>query len=534
MMHGVISAPEPEAVDTGAEILRLGGNAIDAAVACALVQGVVDPPMSGIGGWGTMQVFLPRRNVHTCIDFYATAPASARPDMWLDGLRGETRDGWGFIVEGQRNEVGYEAIATPGTLKGLYEAHSRFGRMPWAEVVAPAIAFARDGFMVRPHLHSFLIAESVQGRAAPRDKMRYSATGRRLFYRGDGSAKPIGTTICNRDLATTLSLIARHGADVFYEGEIARAIDHDMRANGGLLTLDDLRKYRTRSSPPVLGRYRGRTIASNPPPGGGLVLIEMLQILDHFDLASYGHNSADYISNVSEVMKCAARDKDLYIGDPEFVDVPIARFVDRTRAAEIAERIRAGERFAVPRLDSAGVGHTTHVSVLDGEDNAVAMTHSLGMVSGVITEGLGFFYNGAMGVFDPRPGRPGSIAPGKRRYTSACPTIVIEDGRPTIVIGAPGAAHIANGVLQGIVNAIDFQMPLQEATSAARFSATSDAIDVCNRIPRHVTRLLEECGHRVVRSPFSYDFAEVHAVGRTGERWTGGADPAADGMVLMV
>lgn len=533
-MRGIISAPEPEAVDAGAEILSAGGNAVDAAIACALVQGVVDPPMSGIGGWGTLQAYLPARGVHTCIDFYATAPAASTPDMWLGSLKGETRDGWGFIVEGHRNEIGYEAIATPGSMKGFHEAQTLYGRLPWREVVQPAISYAKNAFPVRPHFHSFLTGESTQGRAAPRDKMRYSETSRRLYYREDGSAKPIGTLIQNAELADTLTQVAEQGADAFYQGEIAHAIDRDMKSNGGLLTLSDLQNYRTRKSSPIIGHYRGRKIASNPAPGGGLVLIEMLQVLEHFDLASNGHNSPDYIRIVAEAMKRGARDKDQYIGDPEYIDVPVSQFLDRGYAAKIANEIAAGEHFAVPRLSGADTGHTTHVSVLDEEDNAVTMTHSLGMVSGVITPGLGFFYNGAMGVFDPRPGRAGSIAPGKRRYTSACPTIVIEDDRPTIVIGAPGAAHIANGVLQGIINAIDFKMSLQEAVSAPRFSATSNAIDVCNRIPRRITEVLRKNGYEVVRSPLSYDFSEVHAVGRLGEVWSGGADPGADGMVLAV
>lgn len=534
-MHGIVSAAEPEAVDAGTEILLAGGNAIDAAVACALVQGVVDPPMSGIAGWGTMQVLSADHDRHTCIDFYATAPAAARADMWAADLLGEARDGWGFLVKGQRNEIGYEAIATPGTLKGLYEAHQQFGRISWSAVVAQAIAFARDGYPIRPHLHRFLIGEATQGRVAPKDKMSFSETGRALFFRDDGSARPIGTMVRNPDLANTLELISRKGASVFYEGELADAMADDFAAHGGLVTREDLKSYRTRWRAPVEATYRNRTYTTNNPPGGGLVLIEILNILENFDLSRHAHNSADYIRIFAEAMKCATRDKDRYMGDPEFVDVPVGLFADRNRAREIAGRIEAGERYAVTRLGAKESENTTHVCVLDADGNAVSMTHSLGMVSGVISKGLGFLYNGAMGVFDPRPGQPGSIAPGKSRFTAACPVIVFEGKQPRIVMGAPGGAHIAVAVAQGMVNALDFGMSLHEAVAAPRFSATSDIIDVSNRIPRRTVKELESQGYKVVRSPISYAFAELHAVGRDANgRWSGGADPFADGMALAV
>jgi gamma-glutamyltranspeptidase/glutathione hydrolase len=534
-MHGIVSAPEPEAVDAGTEILRAGGNAVDAAVACAFVQGVVDPPMSSIAGWGTMQVYAPDHNQHQCIDFYGTAPAAARPDMWADDLLGEARDGWGFLVKGQRNELGYEAIATPGTLKGLSEAHERFGTLPWKEVVAPAIDLARSGYPIRPHLHRFLVGEATQGRVAPKAKMSFSETGRRLWYRDDGNSRPVGAIVKNPDLANTLEQIARYGAGIFYEGDIAKMMAEDIRTQGGLITREDLRNYRTQWQAPVKSTYRGLKLTTNNPPGGGLVLIELLKILENFDLASLGHNTVDYVQIVAEAMKCATRDKDRFMGDPDFVQVPVGHFQDDAYAADVAERIKKGERFSVTRLNPKESLHTTHLSVLDENGMAVSTTHSLGMVSGAITKGLGFLYNGAMGIFDPRPGQPGSIAPGKRRFTAACPTIVFEDDRPRIVIGAPGGAHIAVSVAQALVNIMDFKMTLQEAVSAPRFSATSDMIDVSNRIPRFVTRQLESKGYTIARSAISYAFAEVHAVGRDDKgNWVGGADPFADGMALAV
>lgn len=243
-------------------------------------------------------------------------------------------------------------------------------------------------------------------------------------------------------------------------------------------------------------------------------------------------NTPEYIRVVSEAMKRATIDKDRHVGDPAFVDVPVARLTDKAYASGLADEIRRGVTARVPRLGAAESPNTTHVSVVDGEGNAVSMTHSLGMPSGVITDGLGFTYNGCMGVFDPRPGHAGSIAPGKSRFSAMCPTIVFRGDRPAIVLGAPGGAHIAIAVLQVLLNAIDFGMPIAEAVAAPRFSAVSDVIDVSNRIPRAVTRELESMGYTVARSHLSYAFAAPHAVAIEDGRLHGGADPGRDGMAL--
>ncbi len=302
---------------------------------------------------------------------------------------------------------------------------------------------------------------------------------------------------------------------------------------------------RPEDTEPLWGEYRGHRIASNPPPGGGIMVIAMLQMLEHFDLAALGHNSPDYIRVVSEVMKRATVDKDRSVGDPKFVDVPFERLLSRDYAAEQAAAIQRGEVAQVPRLraetespdiESPAIESrdTTQVSVADEHGNLVSMTHSLGMPSGAITEGLGFMYNGCMAVFDPRPGNTGSIAPGKARFTSMAPTIVFEGESPRLVLGAPGGTFIAMGILQTILNAIDFGMTPAEAVAAPRFCTTSEVIDVVNRIPRYVTAELEAQGYRVRRSYRGYHFAGVHAIGIVDGRWHGGADPGRDGMALEV
>jgi gamma-glutamyltranspeptidase/glutathione hydrolase len=335
-------------------------------------------------------------------------------------------------------------------------------------------------------------------------------------------------------MARTLRRIADKGADVFYSGEIAEEIAADMARHGGLITYDDLRRYETTRTAPLWGAYRGLRVATNRPPGGGVMLLEMLNVLEHFDLAALGHNTPAYIGVVAEAMKRATIDKDAHVGDPAFVEVPVDRLIGKGYAAGLADEIRRGVRARVPRLGGAESPNTTHVCVVDAEGNAVSMTHSLGMPSGVITEGLGFMYNGCMGVFDPRPGRAGSIAPGKSRFSAMCPSVLFRGETPEIVIGAPGGAHIAIGVLQVLLNAIDFGMPITDAVAAPRFSATSDVVDVSNRIPAFVTREVEAMGYPVARSHLSYAFASPHAIAREGGRWRGGADPGRDGMALQV
>jgi gamma-glutamyltranspeptidase/glutathione hydrolase len=308
----------------------------------------------------------------------------------------------------------------------------------------------------------------------------------------------------------------------------------DMAANGGLLSKEDLAQYRTTRTDPLWCDYRGFGIASNQPPGGGIMLLEMLNILEQFELRAIGHNTAEYIRIVSEAMKAATADKETFVGDPAFVDVPVDRLISKVHAIEYAERIKRGEKISVERFNMSESPDTTHVAVVDAEGNCVTMTHSLGMPSGVITDGLGFMYNGCMGVFDPRPDRAGSIAPGKSRFSSLCPTIVFKDDNPQVVIGAPGGTQIAMGVLQSLLNLLDFDMPIVESISAPRFSATSNLIDVTNRIPEYEVEPLRGQGYRVVRSPNTFDIGRVHGITLGINGLQGGADPGSDGVALAV
>jgi gamma-glutamyltranspeptidase/glutathione hydrolase len=540
MTHGMISAAQPEAVEAGLDCLEAGGNAVDAAIACALVQTVVDPQMCGIAGFGTCHIYRPARAgraaVHTTLDFHGRSPLATRPDQWAHLIEREAEDGWGFILEGRVNERGYGAITTPRTLAAFETALKRFGTRRLADLLPSAIAYAEEGFQVRPHMSAFWNAPAMAGRDANSLTMTAYPATRKIYCHGDGRLLGVGDILRNPGMGRTLARIAKHGPDDFYKGEIAREIVADMKANGGLIGLDDLATCAPEENAPLWGTYRGNRIASNNPPGGGIMLIEMLNILEQFDLKALGHNSPEYIRVVAEAMKIATADKDAKVGDPRFVDVPVAELTSKDYAATAAERIKSGRKAHVPRFNAGGAEskHTTQVCVVDEHGTCVTMTHTLGQPSGVVTPGLGFMYNGAMAVFDPRLGRAGSLAPGKARFSALSPTIVFKDEKPVLVLGAPGATYITMGNLQVMLNVLDFGMTAQEAVSAPRFAATSDTIEVSNRILRSAERELQAKGYPTRRYPLSYHFAWVHAIRIVDGRLDGGADPATDGMATAV
>jgi gamma-glutamyltranspeptidase / glutathione hydrolase len=536
MSRGMITAPQPEAVEAGALCLQRGGNAIDAAITCALVETVVDPQMCGVAGFGTMQVFMPKRNMHGFIDFHTTAPAAATADMWADKIEAEARDGFGFFLKDRANEVGHQSIMTPGSLKAFYEAIAEYGTMDWRDIVAPAIAEADQGVVIRPTMHQYWTKFHDYGRVATVDKLGHTPSGKRIYFDDDGNVKRPGDLLENPDMASALRRIAEGGAETFYTGEMAEQMAEDIGANGGLLSHEDLASYETVRSDPLWGTYRGYRLSTGCPPGGGIMILEMLNILENFDLQAMSHNSPEYIRTVAEAMKIATSDKDRFVGDPAFVDVPIDRLTSKDYAATHADAIGRGEKAHVKRFDPTEEPRdTTHISVIDGDGNAVTMTHSLGSPSGVITDGLGFMYNGCMAVFDPRPGMPGSVTPGKRRFTSMAPTMVFRGDEPYIVIGAPGGTFIAMGILQSLLNVFDFGMTISEAVAAPRFTCNSDTIDFSNRIPRFIQQSLGQMGYPTARSHMSYTYAGVHGILIDDQgKWHGGADPGRDGMALEV
>ncbi|MBM3521996.1 MAG: gamma-glutamyltransferase, partial [Alphaproteobacteria bacterium] len=476
------------------------------------------------------------KKLHTSYDFMSTAPAAVTPTMWESLLEGETRDGFGFILKGRVNDIGHQSVAVPGNLKGYHLLHATHGRLPWAEVVAPAIRLAREGYTVTPYVRQYWTTPERMGRVEIIDRIAYPKHARDLYFGADGVPHQIGTRVRNLDYAETLAGIAEEGEHGFYHGRLADRIDADFRANAGYMTKADLQAYRVLERAPGFGTYRGLRVAVTPPPSSGWMLVKMLGILERFDLQALGHNSTAYIKLLAEVMKRAQIDKEQLIGDPDFLPVPTAPFFDPAAHDADAAAIRRGERAEVPRLapkphESA---ETTHISVMDVEGNIVSMTHTLGMQSGVITPGLGFMYNAAMAMFDPRPGRAMSLAPGKKRVSSMAPTILFDGDKPVLVTGAPGGSNIPMGILQTILNVVDFGMSIVEAVEAPRVSAMGNVIDVSHRIPGYQCDELHADGYTVARSAKSHLVARPHSIRIEGSRITGSADPAAGGMALTV
>lgn len=535
MRNAVIVAPQPEAVEVGAKVLERGGNAIDAAVACAFAQTVVDPLMCGLGGFGSMQVFMPGAGRHDIVEFYCSAPDAVSPAMWTDEFTRQTPDGFAYLLSNGANEIGYQAICTPGALKGFEHALTNYGTMDLATVMSDAIDYAQNGFMVRSDVYNFWTQESEFGERTVFEKLQFSKTGREIYFDGEGNLKKPGDIVQNADYARTLRRIAdTNSSDIFYFGEIGQEIADDMKANGGLITVDDLKSLRVSRVDPIWGSYRDTKISTSPPPGSGISMLQLLHIMENFEVSSFKHSNLEHLRVLIEAMKRMTIDKDRHMGDPNCVAVPIEKLLSKSYAAELAQEIKRGERATVTRAESPHSRETTHVTVVDAAGNIVSMTHSLGMPSGVITEGLGFMYNGTMSRFDPRPDRPGSLAPGKRRASSAAPSIVFRDSEPWVAIGAPGGSYIAPAVGQCIMNVVDFDMSVSDAVSAPRTVAVSDAVQVCNRIRRSVTRQLADEGYEIRRHWKSFAFAGVHGVRIDDGRATGGADPGLDGMALSI
>ena len=359
----MIVAAQPEAAEAGARVLIAGGNAVDAAVTAALVQGVVDPQMCGIAGFGNCQLLLPDHDIHTCIDFHGKTPLAASPKMWEDLIISETRDGFGFVLKDNVNDLGYQSVTTPGSLKAYYEALENFGTWDWSDVVAPAIKHAEQGFVVRPHVAFWWNYGANYGRVGVDERLRYSKTGAESYFDSSGNLKKIGDKVKISGMAETLKKIAKYGPDIFYKGEIAEKISEDMKKNGGLLSYEDLSTYSTKWTDPLVGKYRDFGISTNHPPGGGIMLLEMLNILENFNLSKLGHNSKEYIRVVCEAMKQATVDKESFVGDPDFVNVPIRRLLSKKHARQCSKHILSGQKINIDRMRQFEPKDTTHVSV---------------------------------------------------------------------------------------------------------------------------------------------------------------------------
>lgn len=484
---GAIAALEPVAVEEGAKVLADGGNAFDAAVTCAFVHSVVCPQMAGIGGYLVLTMLRPSDPHPVSLDAPATAGSRVTPTMWQDvPLMAKTREQWGYALEGKPNVIGYQSICTPGAVKGLAAILERWGTIPWERAIAPAVRISKEGFVVERHMAmSWKERGHSPGDTVLLDYVRSNAEARRIYLKADSTPFDSGDTIRNPDMALTLTRLAAAGAEDFYHGELARTMSQDLEAHGAFVTAQDLSQYRLREPAPVTGTYRNHRIATSNAPHGGPTLLALLNILEQYDLKALGHNSPEYVYRVAMAMKAAFADRNQYLADPDFVDVPTDWMTSKQRANEWRQLIDANQEISVQHT-SLPSRHTSHISVMDREGNCVALTHSLGASSGVITPGLGFMYNNSMINFDPKPGRPNSIQAGKGRLTGMAPTIVSDGTKPIAILGASGGNFIVTSLAQVIVNLVDFGMSLAEALTAPRFECQTGTIFAQSRIPEYV------------------------------------------------
>ena len=497
--NGIVSSASRLASEAGLEALKQGGNAVDAAVATAFALAVTWPSAGNIGGGGFL-VYHGANGHATTFDFREKAAIAATESMYL-GADGR--------VVNNSNHIGMLAVGVPGTVAGLYKAHQELGSLPWEDLVGPALEMAREGIPLTYSLQT--------GFARSASRFRQYPSSAKKFFKSDGSFYELGESWKQPDLAHTLELIQRNGKDGFYRGENAKRLADFMAANGGLITEEDLEQYEAIEREPIRGSYRGFDIISMPPPSsGGVALVEMLNILEDYDLSRMGHNSADYLHVLTETMRRAYADRAEHLGDPDFNDdMPLSRLLDKEYAAELRSSIdmeRKSESQPSQFAQAYESEETTHFSVVDKDGNMVSLTYTLefGYGSAIVVEGGGYLLNNELGDFNAIPGltdergnigtAPNLVAPQKRPLSSMTPTIVAQNGEPVFATGSPGGKTIINTTMQTILNIIDHGFNIAEAIEAGRIHHQwlPDVTRVeSDSISTDTIRLYEAKGHRV-------------------------------------
>lgn len=521
--NGIVATSKYEASKVGIDIIKNGGNAIDAAVASGFALSVTEPQSSGLGGGGFMTIRIADTGETVFLDFREIAPLKATPEMWVVG---EDKK-----VVNDEKMTGGKAIGVPGEVAGFIYALEKYGTMSLEEVMQPAIDLAENGYEVTPTLSSAI-------KNAVDRFIKFPEAGK--VYLKDGFPYEIGDTFKNPDLAKTMKKIAKEGKDAFYKGEVAEAIVKSVQEANGVLTLEDLANYEIEVREPVSGTYRGYEIISSPPPSsGGAHVVQILNMMENYDISSLELNSAEHLHLLSEIFKISFADRSKYMGDTAFVDVPLKGIASKEYAKELIKQIdleksktfEAGDPWMYEHQD------TTHYSIADKQGNLVSITKTINgnFGSGVLAGGTGVILNNEMGDFDLGAGKANSVAPGKKPLSSMSPTIVLKDGKPFMVVGSPGATKIITTVVQIISNVIDRNMDIQDAINVPRiYDNTANEIGYETRIPQEVIDKLVGMGHKVAAGEeWSKMFGSVHAV-KFEEDGTlrGGADPRKDGKAL--
>lgn len=487
--QGMVTSNHPLASLAGNEILVLGGNAVDAAIATMFALSAVEPMMTSIFGAGFINMRLADGRCIT-IDNYATVPGRATPGMF-EPIPGSLDND----VAGELNSTGYLAVATGGTLLGWATAVERYGCLDLATVIAPAVRFARGGFRVSPYPAQLIHDQRL-------NLARFPASAE-VFLPGGSPPRP-GDRIVRTDYANTLEEIGRQGPDYLYHGPLGEAIAADMAANGGILKMADIESYEVVERPPVRGEYRGyELVAMAPPSSGGTHIIQILNILEGYDMAALGFGSPDGVHLLAEAMKIAFADRFRYMADPTTTAVPVEWLVSKSYAAERRAQIdmQCAQQFQAAVAPEGEGASTTHCCAMDADGNVVTTTQTLngGFGSKVTVPGTGMLLNNCMHLMDPTPGRTNSIAPHKRILSSMSPTIVLKDGQPFMALGTPGGVRIFGSVMQAIVNVIDHGMSFQQAVEAPRMWDRGPVLEIEEGFPDAgaLQAALERRGHAV-------------------------------------
>lgn len=488
--RGMVVSNHPLASAAGAEMLAAGGNAIDAAIATLFTLTVVEPMMVGLIGGGMAHIRLADGS-HRIVDGQSTVPLAVQGDTFRS-KPGSAHDVFDTVDD--ENLTGPKAVATPGSLKAWSETLRRFGTMSLADVMQPAIKHASRGFAVTPYLHECITD-------AAREMLKDKPIAAR--YLPDGKPLPVGTRLVQADYAETLTQIARDGEAALYGGPLGDILADYMKAKGGFISRDDLRAYRSVERAPIKGTYRGFEILGPPPPAAsGVHIVQMLNILEDYDIASMGFGTPGTIHLLAEVLKIAFADRAAATADPDFVQVPVERltskaYADERRAMIDVKRAKAWSA-GVRQLEGA---HTTHMTVADGFGNVVATTQTINNLFGakILIPGLGMVPNNYLNLFDPRPGHALSLQPGKRVTTSMSPMMALRNGKLVYALGLPGGKRIFPSAMQALVNLIDHGMNLQEAVEAPRVWTEGNALELEQAVPENVCDALRSMGHDLLR-----------------------------------
>jgi len=523
----MVVAAHPLAVEAGLKMLRKGGNAVDAAIATASALNAAEPFASGIGGGGFMVIHLAEKKMTTVINFRERAPQAAKARMFAD--KGEEEKDW-------RTASGL-AVAVPGALAGWDLALKKYGTRPLAEVMAEAIAIAEHGYIISPTFSDI-------------SKEEYERLIKNLpeksVYLNDGLPHEPGDRFRNPDLARTLRQIAARGVEEFYRGEIARKIVAAVKDKQGVMTLADLASYEAAEVEPLQGTYKDLMIVTAPPPAsGGLHLIQFLNIIERWPVGAWGLNSAAYIHHLSEALRFIFADRELYLGDPESVSVPVRELISKDHAAAVASLVRDNQPLddypaAGLKTEEKGAANTTHLCVVDEAGNIVSLTQSINdfFGTGIVPEGTGILLNDHMDDFASDPESVNAPGSGRRPVSFMAPLIIFKQDKPFIVLGSPGGARIFSSLTQIILNVTEFGMSLDEAIEAPRFFSFSEggkaaSIEVESRFPEAVIRTLREMGQEVdVLKAYDKHFGGAQGIMILRDRGIllGGADSRRDGV----